>query len=173
MENAEGFSQSRVGQITQDDKGFMWFGTQYGLIRFDGYGYTAFAPDARTQNQLSGVFIHAILKDRSGRLWVASDLPKYSARQLQEFLQILVSNVVHVDEDGGRHAAGDSIARAYPSEVAIKALEKLATGHPRDKHVAFVGLDVLYHRVDPDLLPRVLALHGQLLASQEEWFRKA
>ncbi len=73
VENAEGFSQSRVGQITQDDKGFMWFGTQYGLIRFDGYGYTAFAPDARTQNQLSGVFVHAILKDRSGRLWVASD----------------------------------------------------------------------------------------------------
>ena len=72
-ENAEEFSQSRVGQIAQDDKGFMWFGTQYGLYRFDGHDRTTFAPDARATNRLSGVFVHAMLKDRSGRLWIASD----------------------------------------------------------------------------------------------------
>ena len=73
VENAEEFSQSRVAQIAQDDRGFMWFGTQYGLIRFDGYGHTVFAPDARAPNRLSGVFVHAMRKDSSGRLWVASD----------------------------------------------------------------------------------------------------
>jgi ligand-binding sensor domain-containing protein len=72
-ENAEEFSQSRVGQIAQDDKGFMWFGTQYGLNRFDGYGRILFGPDARATNRLSGAFVFALLKDRSGRLWVASD----------------------------------------------------------------------------------------------------
>ena len=73
VENAEEFSQSRVAQIAQDDRGFMWFGTQYGLIRFDGYGHAVFAPDARAPNRLSGVFVHAMRKDSSGRLWVASD----------------------------------------------------------------------------------------------------
>lgn len=73
VENAEQFSQSRVGQIAQDDKGFMWFGTQYGLYRFDGHGRITFAPDTRATNRLSGVFVHAMLKDRSGRLWIASD----------------------------------------------------------------------------------------------------
>src|ERR1700754_666777 len=63
VENAEEFSQSRVAQIAQDDRGFMWFGTQYGLIRFDGYGHTVFAPDARAPNRLSGVFVNAIRKD--------------------------------------------------------------------------------------------------------------
>lgn len=73
VENAESFSQSRIGQIVQDDKGFMWFGTQYGLNRFDGYGHTVFTPDARASNRPSGVYVYAMLKDRSGRLWIASD----------------------------------------------------------------------------------------------------
>lgn len=72
-DNAEKFSQSRVGQIAQDGKGFMWFGTQYGLYRFDGYDHVAFAPDARTTSPLSGVFVHAMLSDSVGRLWIASD----------------------------------------------------------------------------------------------------
>ncbi len=71
--NTEEFSQSRVGQIVQDDKGFMWFGTQNGLNRFDGYGYTVFAADSRLQHQLGGVFVRALHKDRAGRLWISTD----------------------------------------------------------------------------------------------------
>ena len=33
LSTAEGFSQTKVGQIVQDGQGFMWFGTQYGLNR--------------------------------------------------------------------------------------------------------------------------------------------
>jgi hypothetical protein len=29
-------SQTRVSSAAQDNLGFMWFGTQYGLNRFDG-----------------------------------------------------------------------------------------------------------------------------------------
>jgi hypothetical protein len=32
-----GLSQTRVGWVAQDKVGFMWFGTQYGLNRYDGY----------------------------------------------------------------------------------------------------------------------------------------
>src|SRR5580658_1989708 len=32
---ADGLSQTRVTQMVQDDQGFMWFGTQYGLDRYD------------------------------------------------------------------------------------------------------------------------------------------
>ena len=73
VENTEEFSQSRVAQIAQDDRGFMWFGTAYGLIRFDGYGHTVFAGHSRARNQLGGVYVSAIAKDSSGRLWIASD----------------------------------------------------------------------------------------------------
>jgi ligand-binding sensor domain-containing protein/signal transduction histidine kinase len=73
VENTEDFSQSRIGQVAQDDMGFMWFGTQYGLYRFDGYSHTVFAADRQVDNQLSGVFVHAIYNDRSGRLWISTD----------------------------------------------------------------------------------------------------
>jgi Two component regulator propeller len=43
----EGLSQTKVSQIVQDDQGFMWFGTQYGLDRFDGYNFKVFAHDPR------------------------------------------------------------------------------------------------------------------------------
>jgi ligand-binding sensor domain-containing protein len=34
ISTAEGLSQTKVGQIVQDNQGFMWFGTQYGLLLF-------------------------------------------------------------------------------------------------------------------------------------------
>lgn len=70
---APGLSQTRVAQIVQDDKGFMWFGTQNGLHRYDGYSLKVFRHDPQRSNSLSGVFIYSLLRDRAGALWVGSD----------------------------------------------------------------------------------------------------
>jgi ligand-binding sensor domain-containing protein/signal transduction histidine kinase len=66
----EGLSQTRAAQILQDDQGFMWFGTQYGLNRYDGYKFKVFLHDPADPTSLSGVFITALFKDRSGVIWV-------------------------------------------------------------------------------------------------------
>jgi ligand-binding sensor domain-containing protein/signal transduction histidine kinase len=66
-------SQTRVSDIVQDDAGFIWFGTQNGLNRFDGYKCKVFRHDPQRPDSLSGVYIHALFKDRSGFIWVASD----------------------------------------------------------------------------------------------------
>jgi ligand-binding sensor domain-containing protein/signal transduction histidine kinase len=73
VENTQEFLPSRVGQVAQDDTGFMWFGTQYGLYRFDGYSHVAFAADSRPGNRIAGVFVHAVHNDASGRLWIPTD----------------------------------------------------------------------------------------------------
>jgi len=73
VENTQAFLPSRVGQVAQDDAGFMWFGTQFGLYRFDGYNHLAFAGEPGTANPLDGVFVHALQKDRAGRLWISTD----------------------------------------------------------------------------------------------------
>jgi ligand-binding sensor domain-containing protein len=73
LSTAQGLSQTRVLQIVQDDQGFMWFGTQYGLDRYDGYEYKVFAHDPAREDSLSCVFIHSLFKDRSGALWVGCD----------------------------------------------------------------------------------------------------
>jgi PAS domain S-box-containing protein len=69
----EGLSQTRVIQIVQDDQGFMWFGSQYGLNRYDGYNFKVFKHEPGVANSLSGVFISSLFKDRSGLLWIGCD----------------------------------------------------------------------------------------------------
>ena len=73
LSTAQGLSQTRVQQIVQDDEGFLWFGTQYGLNRYDGYTFKVFAHDPSRINSLGGVYIFSLFKDRAGYLWVGSD----------------------------------------------------------------------------------------------------
>ncbi len=75
----DGLSQVRVSQIVQDNQGFMWFGTQYGLNRYDGYKFKVFLHDPADPRSLSGVYITALFKDKSGVIWVACNqfLDKY------------------------------------------------------------------------------------------------
>ena len=70
---ADGLSQTRVAQIVQDDQGFMWFGTQYGLNRYDGSKVRVFVHDPQRRDSLGCAFITALFKDRSGTLWVGCD----------------------------------------------------------------------------------------------------
>src|ERR1700759_21221 len=58
----EGLLQTKVAQIVQDDEGFMWFGTQHGLMRYDGYNLRRFVDDPEDPNSLSGVPVGALFK---------------------------------------------------------------------------------------------------------------
>ena len=73
LSTTQGLSQSRVAQIVQDDRGFMWFGTQYGLNRFDSYNFRIFKHEPGNPGSLSGVYIYSLFKDRAGTLWVGCD----------------------------------------------------------------------------------------------------
>jgi ligand-binding sensor domain-containing protein/signal transduction histidine kinase len=65
-----GLSQTRVSQIVQDNQGFLWFATQYGLDRYDGYNFQHYKPDPGNSDSISGVNIYALFKDDQGALWV-------------------------------------------------------------------------------------------------------
>ena len=73
LSTAQGLSQTQVNEIVQDDQGFIWFGTQYALDRYDGYEFKVFTHDPAHANSLSCVYIHSLFKDRSGSLWVGCD----------------------------------------------------------------------------------------------------
>jgi len=70
LSTGAGLSQTRVEQIAQDDQGFMWFGTQFGLNRYDGYDFKVFAPNPKNADTISCGNISAVFKDRSNMLWV-------------------------------------------------------------------------------------------------------
>ncbi|HME36499.1 MAG TPA: two-component regulator propeller domain-containing protein [Candidatus Sulfotelmatobacter sp.] len=73
LSRREGLSQGIVEHILQDDQGFLWFGTQDGLTRFDGYTFNIYKRGAPGSNNLSGVEVTALLKDRAGALWIGVD----------------------------------------------------------------------------------------------------
>src|SRR5215469_2250526 len=73
LSTAEGVSQIKVDHMVQDNAGFMWFGTRYGLYRYDGYAFKIFVRDSGNPNSLDGIAVRALLKDRDGVLWVACD----------------------------------------------------------------------------------------------------
>ncbi len=73
MSFGEGRSHGRISAIVEDDQGFLWFGTNSGLQRYDGYRLRKFQHDPGDPKSLSGSYINTLFKDRSGKLWVASD----------------------------------------------------------------------------------------------------
>ncbi len=70
---AQGLSQNTVYCILQDSKGFMWFGTQDGLNKFDGYDFKVYKHDPRDPNSLSNNVVRTIYEDRAGRLWIGTN----------------------------------------------------------------------------------------------------
>ena len=69
----EGLSQSVVCCILQDDTGFMWFGTQDGLNRYDGHRFVIYRHDAEDSASLPHDWVKALLEDPSGDVWVGTD----------------------------------------------------------------------------------------------------
>ena len=49
----DGLSNNTVISIIQDKTGFIWFGTDDGLNRYDGFSFKTYKPDYRTKNNIS------------------------------------------------------------------------------------------------------------------------
>jgi ligand-binding sensor domain-containing protein len=69
----QGLSLSLVRCIHQDSQGFMWFGTQDGLNKYDGYKFTTYRHDPEDITSLSDNSIYSICEDSDGILWIATD----------------------------------------------------------------------------------------------------
>ena len=70
----QGLSQSSVWVIFQDSRGLLWFGTEDGLNRYDGYTFKTYKPDPDVPNSLSDRWITSIVEDQHGYLWIATRL---------------------------------------------------------------------------------------------------
>ena len=69
----DGMAQETVLAIAQDRDGFMWFGTQNGLSRFDGYRFINFRHLIGDPTTLGSNYIRVLRVDGKGRLWIGTD----------------------------------------------------------------------------------------------------
>src|SRR3954469_12569860 len=66
LSRSRGLSQQRVTHIVQDARGFLWFGTQFGLDRYDGYRFRVFKHEPEKPESLCDVVVATLFVDHAG-----------------------------------------------------------------------------------------------------------
>jgi GAF domain-containing protein/ligand-binding sensor domain-containing protein len=69
----DGLSQSTINCIAQDSRGFMWFGTQDGLNRYDGYDFRVYEHEGNDPHSLSTNWILRCYRDKQDHLWFVTN----------------------------------------------------------------------------------------------------
>ena len=91
----QGLSQNSIYTILQDTKGFLWFGTQDGLNRFNGYEFTVFRHNSFDSTSICHSFINKLYEDSKERFWVCTE----GGLALYNPLTETFTNYIHDEKD--------------------------------------------------------------------------
>ncbi|HLT45799.1 MAG TPA: two-component regulator propeller domain-containing protein [Rubricoccaceae bacterium] len=72
LTNEDGLSLNLVWSMLQDRRGFMWFGTEDGLNRYDGYTFTVYEAIPFDSTSLVDDGVLALAEGPDGALWVGT-----------------------------------------------------------------------------------------------------
>lgn len=67
-----GLSHNKVQCILQDKQGYLWFGTVYGLNRYDGYSFKVFENILGDSSTIDNNDIISLYQDRAGIIWIGT-----------------------------------------------------------------------------------------------------
>jgi len=79
----DGLAQNSVTAIAQDSTGYLWFGSQDGLNRYDGRRFTIFKNDPNDARSIPANYITVLLASENGDVWAGTrfgGLARYDAR---------------------------------------------------------------------------------------------
>ena len=110
----DGLSQSVVECMIQDSAGFLWFGTQDGLNRYDGMKFTVYRNDPGNPASLCHNHLRCICEDKNKDLWIGTDkgLSRYD-REKDIFI-----NYRH-DEGNERSIPNDQIRSVFEDKEGV------------------------------------------------------
>ncbi len=72
LTTAQGLTNNNVNDLLQDRLGLIWFATEDGLNRYDGYELRTLRHIPGDENSLADNSIWTLLEDRSGRIWLGT-----------------------------------------------------------------------------------------------------
>lgn len=118
----DGLKNLNVNCILQDRVGFIWIGTESGLFRYDGSGFTAYGrPEG-----LPGLWVKALHEDGQGRLWVGTTDGLAYGSANQNFRTVKFANqdlAVGLNSTLSSSRDGDVYAAAQVGLVAIRTTD--------------------------------------------------
>ncbi len=145
----DGLSLSSIYCIFQDSKGYMWFGSEDGLNRYDGRDITIFRPDPNDTNSLSFRWTEHIVEDAEGIIWFGSrgGLSRFDPAT-ESFRQYFTAR------NTPYRLINDTVTCLYADNNYIwvgtqhgLSRVKLKSGELRSDVQAFSGLPGLYSRI--------------------------
>ncbi|MFK7849170.1 MAG: two-component regulator propeller domain-containing protein [Rhodothermales bacterium] len=109
----DGLAANVVYVMAQDSRGFLWFGTVFGLSRYDGHSFKTYRHNVADSTSISDNRIYEIVEDDEGILWIGTEngLNRFDP-ELETFksyqndpddpasLSINDINVIMLDDDG-------------------------------------------------------------------------
>ncbi len=72
LTNHQGLLGNEVHCLLQDSRGYMWFGTEKGLNRYDGYGFTVYKHEPGNPSSIVDAKVQSLWEDKQGTLWVGT-----------------------------------------------------------------------------------------------------
>jgi signal transduction histidine kinase/ligand-binding sensor domain-containing protein len=109
----DGFFKGAIEAIAQTPDGYLWLGTEFGLLRFDGVRSVQWQPPAGERLPSSSIL--SLLAARDGRLWIgtAKGLASWKDGKLTHYPELTAQNVFALplleDRDGTIWAGGSGI----------------------------------------------------------------
>ncbi len=130
-----GLSQNKVNAILQDHLGFMWFGTEDGLNKFDGYSFKTYRRDPSDKNSLGNNSITALVEDKNHNIWVGTRNGLYKfQREFNKFYKIELPAVINQDNAINNVAltdenviAGNENGNVYVIDLKTEAIQTYLT----------------------------------------------
>ena len=95
----DGFSKGAIRSIAQTPDGYLWFGTEFGLLRFDGVRSVPWEP--RPDQHLPSINIVRLIAARDGTLWIgtSSGLASWKNGKLARYAELAGLSVYRLLED--------------------------------------------------------------------------
>ena len=95
----DGFFKCVITSIAQTPDGYLWLGTEFGLLRFDGVRSVPWQPPAG--EHLPSTYIRSVLAGRDGRLWIGTTqgLASWKDGKLTHYPELAGQNVHALLED--------------------------------------------------------------------------
>jgi signal transduction histidine kinase/ligand-binding sensor domain-containing protein/CheY-like chemotaxis protein len=108
-------SSNNVSCVIQDHLGYMWYGTQNGLNKFDGYGFTTFLHDPKNENSVASDNITCMSSGENGIVWIGTEgkgLNRYDTYS-GEFI------LYHHQQNDPSSLSSDSITALFTDSTGI------------------------------------------------------
>src|SRR5688500_6360054 len=120
----DGLPTNGLRALAQDAEGFLWLGTEAGLVRFDGVEFRTF--DRNSTPSLKANDVTALFVDKANHLWIGTDDGAVLRRPdggFEEFSQVRLSGTISAfyQDQGGTIwvAGGDSVGRVAENTLVL------------------------------------------------------